>query len=136
MIPLRVHNIADYLLGALLIVSPWLFDFAGIPAARTLFLIGGIALIAYSLLTNYYFSIVRVMPLGVHMTLDTILGILLILAPALFGYRADLVNAQYVAHVVLGIVVVGSVALTRPRSEHAKTAVDRAAIRHDLPITR
>jgi hypothetical protein len=136
MIPLKVHNVFDYLGGALLIIAPWLFDFSQVIEARTLFLIGGIALIAYSLLTNYYFSLTRMIPLGVHMTLDTILGIFLILAPALLGYREQITEAQYVAHVVIGVTLVGLVALTRPRTEASKTAVDRAAIGHDLPITR
>jgi hypothetical protein len=136
MIPLKVHNSIDYLTGALLLVAPWLFDFSHVIEARTLFLIGGIALIAYSLLTNYDFSLTRMIPLGVHMTLDTVLGIFLILAPALLGYREQVTEAQYVVHVVLGVSLVGLVALTRPRTEVSKTPIDRAAIRHDLPMTR
>lgn len=133
MLPLRVHNIIDYLVGAFLIVAPWVLNFADIPAARTLFLLSGIALIGYSLLTNYYFSIVRWIPLGLHMTLDTVLGLLLILAPALFSYRDLLTAAQATAHIVIGASLVALVALTRPRTENAKTAGERAAIGNDLP---
>ncbi len=134
MLPLRAHNVIDYLAGVFLIVAPWLFDFDDLPAARTLFLIGGIALIAYSLLTNYYYSVARLIPLGIHMTLDTLLGLFMILAPALLGYREALTRTQYAVHVVVGVGLVGFVALTRPRTEAAKTAVDRAAIRQDLPL--
>ncbi len=133
MIPLRIHNVIDYLAGALLMIAPWLFAFSEIEVARTLFLIGGIALIAYSLLTHSYFSVFRAIPVGLHMTLDTILGLLFMLSPALFHYRGLLTDAQYVVHVVVGITLVGLVALTRPRTDASKTATERAAIGHDLP---
>lgn len=136
MLPLRIHNVIDYLTGALLIVAPWFFGFADVSPARALFLVSGFALLAYSLLTNYYFAVVRWIPLGAHMTLDTVLGLLLILAPALFEYRGLLSEGPYVAHVAIGLGLVGLVALTRPRTEASKTAVDRAAIGHDLPLTR
>jgi SPW repeat len=134
MFSLKAHNVIDYLVGALLIVSPWLFGFADIPAARVLFLMSGIALIGYSLLTNYYYSVARILPLGVHMTLDAVLGVILILAPALLGYRDQITQSQYVAHVVLGIGAVGLVALTKPRTEAAKTPVERITIKQDLSI--
>lgn len=134
MIPLKVHNILDYIIGAFLIVAPWVFGFSEIGAARGIFIIGGAALIVYSLLTKYYYSVVRLIPLGVHMTMDALLGIFLILAPALFGYRDVLTDGQYAAHIVLGIGAVGLVALTRPRTEAAKTPAERAAISHDVPI--
>ena len=134
MLPLRAHNIIDYLTGAFLIIAPWVFEFSELTAPRTLFLIGGIALIAYSLLTNYYYSVARIMPLGVHMTLDTLLGLFLIIAPALLGVGEELTQGQYAAHIAIGIGLVGFVALTRPRTEATKTAVERAAIGHDLPL--
>ncbi len=134
MIPLKTHNILDYVIGALLIVSPWLFRFAEIDAARNTFLVLGGGLIVYSLLTNYYYSVAHILPLGVHMTLDALAGIVLILAPALFGYRDLLTGGQYAAHIVLGIGAVGLVALTRPRTEAAKTPAERAAIAHDVPL--
>jgi hypothetical protein len=136
MIPLKIHNIVDYLVGAFLIVSPWLFNFAQVIEARTLFLGGGLLLIATSLLTNDFFSLARRIPLGVHMTVDTLLGLLLILAPALIGYREQITEAQYAAHIAIGVGLVGFVALTRPRTEASKTAADRAAIEHDLPVMR
>lgn len=136
MISLRVHNILDYVIGAVLIIAPWVFGFGEVAMARNLFLFGGVALIVYSLLTNYYYSIAHVIPLGVHMTLDVLLGVLFILAPALFGYRAFLTNGQYAVHVVLGVAAVGLVALTRPRTEAAKTPAERAAIDHNVPISR
>ncbi|RYZ69140.1 MAG: hypothetical protein EOP05_15250, partial [Proteobacteria bacterium] len=134
MFTLKTHNIIDYVLGAFLLVSPWLFGFDQIVEARVLFLLSGVVLITYSLITNYYFSVARIIPLGVHMTMDAILGVLLILAPALFGYRGLITEAQYVAHVLVGVGTVGLVALTKPKSEAAKSPVERISIRQDLEV--
>ncbi|MCM2281101.1 MAG: hypothetical protein NDI61_04570 [Bdellovibrionaceae bacterium] len=136
MISLRTHNIADYVVGVVLIVCPFLFNFAHITAAANLFLISGIALVMYSLLTNYYYAVARIIPLGMHMALDTALGILMILAPALFGYRDLLSGGQYALHVVLGLGAVGLVALTRTRTETAKSPSERASIAREAPLTR
>jgi hypothetical protein len=134
MISLRAHNVIDYIVGAVLFVAPWIFGFADIVAARNLLLFSGVALIGYSLITNYYYSLAKILPLGLHMTFDAVLGVLMILAPALFGYRDLLTEGQYAAHIVLGIGAVGLVALTRPRTEAAKTPAERAAITHDVPL--
>lgn len=135
MLSLKTHNIADYVIGVLLIASPFLFNVANVTAAANLFMIGGIALIVYSLLTNYYYSVARVIPLGVHMAMDAILGVLFILAPALFGYRDLLTSGQYALHIVFGLGAIGLVSLTRTRTEAAKTPSERAAIAHEAPLT-
>jgi hypothetical protein len=134
MISLKAHNVLDYIVAAVLVIAPWLFRFSEVVAARNVFLFIGIGLAAYSLLTKYYYALLRVIPLGVHMTMDAIAGVFLILAPALFGYRDLITQGQYAAHIVLGIGAVGLVALTRPRTEAAKTPQERAAIIHDVPL--
>lgn len=136
MIPLRIHNVIDYLIGTFLVVAPWMFGFADVPAARTFFLLGGLALVAYSLVTNYYYSVAKLIPLGVHMTLDALIGVAAILAPALFGYRELLSGGQYAVHVLVGVGAIGLVALTKPRTEAAKTPEERAEIAHEVPVYR
>lgn len=136
MISLRTHNIFDYVIGVFLVVCPFLFGFSQIATAVNIFMLGGIALVTYSLLTNYYYSLARVIPLGVHMMLDALLGILLILSPALFGYRETLTDGQYALHIVVGIGVVGLVALTHTRTETMKSPIERAGIAREAPLTR
>ena len=132
---LRVHNIVEYVLGALLLVAPWLFGFSDLDAARDVMLFSGAAIIIYSLLTNNHFAIARLIPIGAHMTFDVLIGVFLILGPTLFGYRGLITEGQFAAHIVLGLLAVGMVALTHPRTEAAKTPAERAAIRsHDEPI--
>lgn len=137
MLSLKTHNVVDYAIGIVLIVSPFLFNFAHVSAAANLFMIGGISLIVYSLITNYHYSVAKFVPLGVHMAMDAILGVLFILGPALFGYRDMLTGGQYAWHVIMGLGAVGLVALTRTRTESAKSPAERASIAaHHSPITR
>jgi hypothetical protein len=122
MISLKTHNILDYLGGVLLILCPFFFGFVDIDAARTVFMAAGGFLILYSLMTRYYFAVVRVIPLGVHMTLDTAVGLFVILAPWIFGYRLLISAGQEYVHYVLGVLIFCMVGLTREKTEADKRA--------------
>lgn len=120
MVSLKTHNILDYVGGALLILAPFLFGFADVDTARNVFMLSGSFLILYSLFTNYYYALVRVIPLGVHMTLDALNGALIMTAPWIFNYRAYLTTGQEYLHYVLGLGVLALVGLTRERTESDK----------------
>ncbi len=132
MIPLKVHNVIDYVVGVVLLVCPYLFGFSGVAAAKDLFLFAGATLIVYSLLTNYYYAVARVIPLGVHMVLDCLVGVLAILGPSIFGYRDMITGGQYAIHWIMGVAALGLVALTSTRTEAAKTPEERREIAHEL----
>lgn len=122
MLSLKTHNVIDYVAGALLILAPFLFGFAGIDAARNVFMLSGTLLILYSLFTNYYFAVLRVIPLGVHMTMDVLSGAFLISAPHLFNYRDVLTPGQEYLHYILAVSVFLLVTFTRERTEEDKRA--------------
>jgi hypothetical protein len=117
MFSLKTHNILDYVAGVFLILAPFLFGFGDLEVARSAVMMSGFALILYSLFTNYYYSLMRVIPLGVHMALDAANGVFLITAPWIFQYRAFLTPTQEYLHYVLGIGVLGLVAVTREKTE-------------------
>ena len=109
MIPTRVHGIIDYVVGALLILAPFLFGFADGTAAQWTPILLGVSALVYSLLTRYELSVVKAIPMPVHLGLDIASGLLLLASPWLFGF-ADRV---WLPHVVVGIAEVGVAALTR-----------------------
>ncbi len=125
MISLKAHNIADYIGAIFLILAPFLFGFYELIEARTLFISVGIALAAYSLLTKYYYSALRVIPLGVHMALDVMAGAIVLIAPYFWGYRTLLTDGQFALHVAAGLGVFGLVAFTRTKTEADKTLEER-----------
>lgn len=122
MLSLKTHNIMDYVIGAVLILSPYIFGFSGVDAARNVFLILGFGLIGYSLLTNYRYSVAKVIPLGVHMAMDVTAGFVVILAPYVLGYSDLLTDGQIALHWIMGFGAMGLVALTRSRTERAAVA--------------
>ncbi|MDB5473981.1 MAG: hypothetical protein JWP99_1284 [Devosia sp.] len=99
MISTRVHGIIDYVVGALLVVAPFLLGFADGTAAQWVPMILGLGALGYSALTNYELGLLRVIPVPVHLGLDVASGVLLAASPWLFGF-ADRV---WLPHVVIGV---------------------------------
>ncbi len=52
-IPFTLHGSVEVVVSAFLVIAPFLFGFSDIPSARNFFIIGGIALFAVWLTTNY-----------------------------------------------------------------------------------
>ena len=56
-LPFTVHSAGDYLAAALLLVAPWALDFADSDTGLAAFyVVGGLAVLAVSLITNYQYS--------------------------------------------------------------------------------
>ena len=104
----RTHGVLDYLVGVLLIVSPWLFDFAQHGAETWIFVALGAGAILYSLLTRYEMGVVGLIPFRAHLAIDVLSGILLAASPWLFGF-ADFV---YLPHVIFGVLEIGVALIT------------------------
>jgi uncharacterized membrane protein len=105
----RTHGAIDYLMGVLLIVVPYILGFADGTSAQWIPQIIGAALIVASLLTDYEFGAVCVIPMPVHLFLDVAAGLLLAISPWLFGF-ADRV---FWPHLILGILEIGAGLMTR-----------------------
>jgi hypothetical protein len=120
MIPLRVHNILDYVIGVALLAAPGIFGFSDIDAARNVFTFLGAALIGYSLFTRYRYSIAKVIPVGVHMTMDVISGLIVMIAPWLFGYSDLLTGGQTAVHFIFGLGAIALVTFTRTKTDTAR----------------
>src|SRR5262245_35651517 len=85
-IPTRLHAPLDYIVGAVLIAAPWVFQFSGDSAATAVSIVLGIGLIAYSLFTNYELGVWKVAPMAVHNLIDIVAGALLAASPWIFGF--------------------------------------------------
>lgn len=107
-IPTRVHGMLDYTMAILLIAAPWLFDFARNGAETWVPVVLGIAVIAYSLVTNYELGFVHKISMPTHLGLDLTGGVVLAISPWLFGF-ADFV---YLPHLILGLAEIGASLMT------------------------
>ena len=105
----RTHGILDYLVGALLIVAPWLLGFRDNDAATWSAVIVGALTITYSLFTDYELSLSRIIPMGTHLALDYAGGIFLAVSPWLLGFA----EYVYLPHLIVGLLEIGVAAMTR-----------------------
>ena len=112
-IPTSVHGVLDYLVGALLIAAPWLFNFARGGAETWVPVILGAGALLYSLFTNYELGVVRRISMPTHLGLDAASGLLLAISPWLFGF-SDFV---FWPHLILGVfeIVAALTTKTAPR---------------------
>jgi hypothetical protein len=112
-IPTKIHGAVDYLVGALLIAAPWLFDFADGGAQQWIPIALGAGVILYSLLTDYEFGVMRAIPMPIHLLLDIAGGAFLAVSPWLFGFSDDV----WIPHVVVGLIDIATAAMTRTQPE-------------------
>ena len=122
----RIHGVLDYLMGALLIASPWLLGFADAPneAAVWVPVALGAGALVYSLLTDYELGLVRKIPMPTHLALDAGAGVLLAASPWLFGFA----EWVWVPHLVLGLLEVGAALVTRKHPADERVAGRRPGL--------
>lgn len=107
----RTHGITDYLMGILLIASPYLLNFATGGPAQWIPIIIGIAMLAMALMTKYEVGMLKAIPMPAHLTVDFLAGALLAVSPWLFGF-SDIV---FWPHLIMGILEMGLALTTQTR---------------------
>ena len=110
----RLHGVLDYAVAGALISVPLLWDFAASSlAAAVISVAAGIALIVYSLLTDYSAGIRNLIPWRGHLTLDAVAAVALLAAPFVLGF-GGLARGFYVT---VAIAVLAVVATTQLNSD-------------------
>jgi hypothetical protein len=114
----RTHGVLDYLVGILLIASPWIFNFARDGAETWVPVTLGAAAIVYSLLTNYEMGAFKTFSMRTHLNLDMLSGAFLAISPWIFGFN----EYVFLPHLILGIVEIGVPLMTNPVPAHSENA--------------
>ncbi|MEM9618775.1 MAG: hypothetical protein AAF936_12515 [Pseudomonadota bacterium] len=84
----KIHGFIDYAAAAALIVAPFFVLPAGAPVIATLLSVAaGVALIIYSLITDYSVSARKAIPFKLHLLIDFIAGVSFIIAPFVLGFE-------------------------------------------------
>lgn len=120
-VPTRIHGLVDYAVGLLLLVAPFVLGFADGAAAQWVPAILGIVILGMALMTDFEVSVVRLIPMPVHLGIDVAGGLLLIASPWLFGF-ADRVAWP---HVVFGLLETGLALTTRTVPDAVETGLRR-----------
>ncbi len=105
----RTHGVLDFLTAGTLVALPRALGW-GERVTNTL---TGVAIgtLGYSLLTNYEYGVLRVLPMRGHLAIDAMSGVALCASPALFPEEDRSTHAALVA---LGLFEIGAALLTQP----------------------
>jgi hypothetical protein len=125
-IPTRLHAPLDYIVGAVLVAAPWIFQFSGDAAATAVSIVLGVGLIAYSLFTNYELGVWKVAPMAVHNLIDVVAGALLAVSPWIFGF-ADKGANYWLPFVVIGVAAIFLGLTTKQPGGYSYGAIRTAA---------
>lgn len=121
LISTRTHGFMDYLVGLLLIISPWALGFARGGAETWVPLWLGVATFIYSLLTNYEWGVVRTISMRTHLMLDILSGIFLAASPWIFHFS----DYVYLPHLIVGIFEVFAGLTTSPNPSYKKIRTEK-----------
>jgi hypothetical protein len=110
-IPLATHAAIELFAGILFIAAPWIFGFQDVSDAKTISIVIGILMLLTGMTTRWRMAIVKLIPLGVHRTMDLALAVVAIASPFVLGF-SDIASATRFL-IIMGIAELGVAMLTR-----------------------
>ncbi len=87
----RIHGIVDYIVVLFLWLSPTLFGLSPF-ISILVYALGGVHL-GLTVLTNFPFGLVKVIPLKIHGLIELVVGVVLIASPLVLGGMDGVVSA-------------------------------------------
>ena len=100
-VPVVVHGAFEYVVGVLFIAAPFLFGFSSSAAPTAAALVVGLLLLAFTATSALPTGLVRSVSLGVHVTVDLVLAVLLVALPFLLGFTDE--AAPTALFIVVGV---------------------------------
>jgi hypothetical protein len=100
-LPALVHGALEYVVGVLFIAAPFLFGFNASAAPTAAAVVVGLLLLAFTATSALPTGLVRSVSLGVHVTVDFVLAVLLVALPFILGFTDD--AAPTALFIVVGV---------------------------------
>lgn len=95
-VPTLIHGIFDYLIGVLVIASPWMFHYYQNASETWVPILIVTAMFFYDLLTDYESGILKLISMSTHLWFDVGFGFMLIFSPKIFGFSDLAVYPQMI----------------------------------------
>lgn len=118
----KVHTIIGVIVGIALLFAPEIFGLQDNQTASLVPRLVGIFIIISEFVTTSQYSLLKLVPMRIHLIIDYMTGLFLILSPWLFGF-ADEASNFWMPHVIVGVLVVVYALLTNPMVDDDKPAV-------------
>jgi hypothetical protein len=103
-VPLTVHGIVEYVVGALSVAAPFLFNFDS-QGATVLSALLGAGILVMAVTTDHSTGISRNLPIASHVVLDYVVSLVWIVAPFLFSFTDDSAATAYFLIVGIGFLL-------------------------------
>jgi hypothetical protein len=84
-IPLKAHAALEPVVAILPIAAPWIFGFDDVSSATAVSVAAGVIMLLSGMSTRWRLSLVKLIPLRTHFRMDLVVGVVLIVAPFVFG---------------------------------------------------
>jgi uncharacterized membrane protein YtjA (UPF0391 family) len=113
MIPRFYHAVLDYVVGLILLLSPNLLGFSDVGGATAWVpRILGLIILLQAMMTDYELGVIKAVPIRVHLMTDYFVGLFVIGAPWFFGFSK--LRVPMMTHLIVGLLVLASTAMTQP----------------------
>ena len=134
-IPLNLHAALEPLIAVIIIASPWIFQFSETTTATVICVIVGVVMLLVGSITDWRMSLVRLIPLRMHLMGDLLLGAVLILSPLIFGFSDEGGPTRFM--VIAGVLELMTALMTRwDRLEADPTYTREQGRAPRRPVTR
>ena len=87
-VPVLVHGASEYVVGVLFIAAPFLFGFDS-NAATAAAVVVGLVVLAFTASSDLPTGLVSSVTIGVHVTVDLVLAVLLVALPFILGFTDE-----------------------------------------------
>lgn len=101
-IPTRFHGLMDYVVGALLIGSPWWVGFTGDTVATLTAVVAGAVVLVQAAITDFEAGIIKKTSVSTHLMTDVFLGVVLTISPWPFGFD----QVVFLPHLLFGLFLI------------------------------
>ncbi|HKF83876.1 MAG TPA: SPW repeat protein [Solirubrobacterales bacterium] len=110
-IPLNMHAALEPFIALVIIAAPWIFGFSETDSATVICVLVGVVMLLVGSMTDWRMSLMRVIPLRMHMIGDLTLGAVLLLSPLVFGFADEGGPTRFM--VIAGLLEVMTALMTR-----------------------
>jgi SPW repeat-containing protein len=108
---LDAHAMTEPLLVIVFIAAPWIFGFSDVSEAKTISIAIGVLVGLTSLATKWRYSLVKLVPIRMHMMADILLSAVWILSPFVFGFSDNGAATRFM--IIAGVLELGATLMTR-----------------------
>jgi SPW repeat len=110
-IPLNLHAAIEPLMAIVIIAAPWVFQFSATTSATVVCVAVGVVMLLSGAMTDWRLSLVRLIPLRMHLMTDLLLGAVLVLSPLIFGFSDEGGPTRFT--VIVGVLELLTALMTR-----------------------